>query len=94
MTNWVTAPGTYYQHLKDVRALCSNNFGPEHETKTNPITRKVRDNHGNWEWRAGEIRFRYEKDLAWFLLMASKYQDTKFAPKSWLRWPTGSTGPK
>ena len=96
MTDWVTAPGKYYQNMKEVQAWCLANFGPEHETKTNPITRKVRDNHGNWKWKAGEIRFRYEKDLAWFLLMASTYQDqdTRFAPNSWGWWPTGSTGPK
>jgi len=93
MTDWVTAPGTYYQHLEDVRELCSNNFGPEHETKTNPITRKVRDNHGNWEWSFGKIKFRYEKDLAWFLLTASKYQDEIRTWDTWYK-QTRSTGLK
>lgn len=87
MTEWKEAPGTFFRKAKEVRVVCGKNFGPEHEVKRNRTTGRIRDNHGNWELtQNGTLRFRYEKDLLWFLMIAVEYQDVPYKSfDEWLR---------
>jgi len=68
--------GTYYRHREHVKSFCFENFGKEHIKVRNHITGKFVDNHGNWKFDFdGKIKFRYEKDLTWFLLQWSEKAD-------------------
>lgn len=75
---------TFTRNYKEVKALCEKLFGPQHKKVTDKISRKIRDNHGNWvfcDWTNGTrsdygiIKFRYQKDLTWFMLQASHLAD-------------------
>jgi hypothetical protein len=77
----------------EVKALCELLFGPARKKTHDRLSGKIRDNHGNWvfcDWTNGSmidhgiIKFRYQKDLTWFLLQASHLADP---PKNPGRWP-------
>lgn len=82
MTTWLTAPGTYHQRYAEVRELCRTNFGPEHKISHNKGTGAKFDNHGNWSMN-GVLKFRYLKDLSWFMLAGLHLQDV--TPWPWER---------
>lgn len=75
MKDWYQTEATYYQQADKVTELCKQHFGIEHKVKPSAVVKKIHDNHGNWEWRGGKIKFRYKKDYMWFMLMASNLVD-------------------
>jgi len=81
MTTWLPAPGTYIGAGVEIRKFCQQAFGAQHIHQKNLLSGKTIDNHGRWRiGMMGEVQFRYEKDLAWFLLSCSHLVDPP-------RWP-------
>lgn len=77
-TGWHVADGSYHRNHDAVKRLCTQHFGPEHNTGYNPVTKRKQDNHGNWKMSfAGTLHFRYKKDLTWFMLAVNQLADPK-----------------
>ena len=93
MTTWITVPGTWYHHKDKVTEICTRNFGPAHVKTHNKKTGRTFDNHGNWKFFGGALKFRYQKDYAWFMLQASHLKDAYRVLDEWPYF-TNSTGPK
>jgi hypothetical protein len=86
--NWHKVDGKYMLQNKKVREFLLANFGPEFKTKTNTLTKKSTNNHGNWKMDYfGNVSLRYKKDITWFTLYATSLKDAGD------RWPF-KTGPK
>ena len=76
-TSWYEAEGRYGHRREEVRELCTQHFGQEHTTSYNPVTKKSKDNHGNWRLTfGGVLQFRYKKDITWFALTGSHLSNT------------------
>lgn len=71
--NWLTDNGTYREKQDEVREFCLKTFGPEYNNGS--IFDKV---FSDGRWRLGStglLLFRYEEDLAWFMLQADEFKD-------------------
>ncbi len=75
--------GTYIANRIKVMELCEKQFGQEHSRTYNNITQKYKDNHGNWKYVKGQLKFRYQKDMMWFLLQAAGLEDPPKAGRWW-----------
>ena len=93
MTTWITVPGTWFRNMDKVTEICLRNFGSVHVKTYNKKTGRTFDNHGNWEFFGGTLKFRYQKDYAWFMLQASHLRDQLPILDEWPYF-TNSTGPK
>jgi len=74
MAKWHKVEGTFWTKQDTVKAFCEEHFGPENRSKLTPAGR-ITNNHGRWELKQGELKFRYEKDLVWFMLKANDLTD-------------------
>lgn len=81
-TTWHTIEGkTFWFNQEKVREFCKQHFGPERKLTTNPITKRQRDNHGNWVLTSsGVLKFRYEKGLGWFVVAGGMELADPYSP--------------
>ena len=66
----------------EIKKLCSERFGKEHEVKYSKRTGQKMDNHGNWGFTpVARVSFRYERDFLLFMLLASHLADKPKDPR-------------
>jgi len=82
---WYKTEGSFYQKEKQIKEFCKKSFGPEHNHKG------MFKHFGKKRWYLwdGDLCFRNEKDLTWFLLSSTELQDKEIPPST---YPGGGGG--